>query len=72
MRFLQGSPMPIIYFYWVASMEHPDGGIIVLGQNDVFYLAYVGAAWKTLPQRIKTVRSYMTAFFVPDYAVICK
>jgi hypothetical protein len=70
-------PKPI----WDGVMlEHPAGGVVILGGNSVvgasagqtsIYYLIMGSGWVKLPQELKYPRSRQAAFYVPDSLTAC-
>ncbi len=79
-----GPNLPI-QLYSPQMLEHPQGGVIVIGgttptgpnsvtvTTSIYHLPTSSSTvWNTLPQKLKIPRSDTSAFFVPDAIVSCK
>ena len=59
-----------------ASVEHPLGGVVLIGGyvntttalDTIYHLTDAGkdAKWELMPQKLQIARGYFTAFLVPD------
>ena len=66
-------PFPV---YASAMVEHPRGGVVLIGGESLgqkmlatmLYLSDAGtdARWEEMPLKLKTAKSYLTAFLITD------
>jgi len=60
-------------FHEVPLVQHPNGGVMYIIINSIYYLPHGGqtAQWQLLPQRVSIPRRYFVAFYILDDVVAC-
>lgn len=60
-------------FHEAPMVQYPNGGVIYIIVNSIYYLPHAGpsAQWQLLPQKVTTWRRWFAALFIPDDAVAC-
>ncbi len=77
----QSGPRLPFGIFWSQMIEDQNGGVVLVGgqslsnpyQDSIYQLPHGGqdAVWTEMEQKLKTGKSYHTAFLVPDNLVEC-